>query len=98
MKKTEYDIVEDKFDVIDRQVFDILHKYVPEHSDIAIDTYRFGLLLRQVALDELEKKDNKESKILSIVKNEAVTKLIILLTISLAKFGYKPLTKMISRK
>lgn len=94
-----YKEVELKFDEIDRQVIEILSKSGTVRSDIAIDTYKFGLILRQLALDGLEKKEqHHNTKIITLLKNEPVIKAIILIIISLLRMGYKPLIKLFSKK
>jgi hypothetical protein len=91
--------IDNKFDDIDKKVFEVLEQYIPDHSDIAIDTYKFGLLLRQIAIDNIEKNESrKNSRLYSIVKNETFSKIAILIAISAVKFGYTPIVKILTRR
>lgn len=94
---TNLETVEKKFEEIDQQVIQLLSQNItPEHSQIAIDTYMYGLMLREVALAELELRDTRHQTLLSLLKSDAFARAVLLIFIPIAKAGCGQIAKTIS--
>jgi hypothetical protein len=96
---TSLEETEQRLEVIDKEVVELLFKNISlEHRDIAIDTYKFGLMLREVALDELESKiKNKHKTLLSLLRSEVFVRVVLLLLIPVAKASYTPMSRLLGR-
>jgi hypothetical protein len=96
---TNLEQAEAKLEAIDKEAVELLFKNVsPEHRDIAIDTYKFGLMLREVALDRLESKEvHKHKTLVSLLRSDVFVRMVLLLMIPAAKASYTPLLRLLSR-
>jgi hypothetical protein len=80
------------------EVINQLSKATGYSQEIALETYRLGMLVRAIALAEVEKKEEcKQSKLYAIFGSEAFGRLALLAIIPLLRAAYGPVLKSISK-
>jgi hypothetical protein len=87
--------------VIDDEVVRILSEYIPEHKKIAVDTYQFGLLVRELAIEDIQLRERVGTKKQPIwemlIRSEAFVRLLVLLVIILFKCGSAPILRLLTK-
>lgn len=97
MNKEEID---NRLSQIDRDVIKVFNTYLPEYKNIATDTYNFGMILRELVLQDMKSQGRfdsqiPKSRIESLLRSEAFSRLATIGVIFTLKWGGPYLGKLI---
>lgn len=82
---------------IDREAVQEISRLSDVDFDVALKTYQFGMLLRAMMIEEIEKSGKTNSKLFSILKNESLARFALLILVPSVRLLYSPLLRLANK-
>jgi hypothetical protein len=100
MTQTEYIATRQKLATIDNEVLGLIDRYLPERDATAAKgTFQIGLLLREMAIQDLEEQNFQEDgRLARILKSESFGRFLLLIVIFIIRYAIGPIMRLLGRK
>lgn len=88
-------LIDERLSAIDQEVLAVLREHMPEHQEVATETYKFGLYLRRQLLQDISCSPRRAA-LESLLRNESFYRLVVLIMLLVFKGGTGPLLRVLS--